>query len=118
VSVTPVVTVAVYIVEYSKGADGVRVTVLLIILNVPLTPLSTWNVEDVIVEKSIGSEKVALITLVGATPVRPFAGLVDSTVGGVSSPFGPTGSSLQAETNTQRTKRTAKIFACRAEHSE
>ncbi len=57
-------------------------------MTVPVTgppALERVNVDVVIVDASIGSLNVAVIALLMATPVAPFAGLVDETVGGVVS---------------------------------
>jgi hypothetical protein len=83
--------VAVYSVLPARGADGVNVAVLPLTFTVPVTatPLASVKLAVVSVEFVIGSEKVADTEELSATPVAPFAGDVEDTVGGVVSGTGP-----------------------------
>lgn len=88
VSFTPVVIVAVYVVEYDM-LEGVNVATLLLYETVPLMllPLLLLSVKVLvlIVDELMSSLNVAVIVLLMATPVALLAGLVELTVGGVVS---------------------------------
>src|SRR3972149_9967295 len=87
-SVTPVVTVAVYVVEYARVPDGVNVAVVPLYDTVPpIVPLPslTRNVADVMLPASMASLNVAVITLSTATPVALLTGFVALTSGGIVS---------------------------------
>ena len=92
VSFTPVVIVAVYVVEYDRLLEGVNVATLLLYETVPLMllPLLLLSVKVLvlIVDELISSLNVAVIVLLMATPVALLAGLVELTVGGVVSDGG------------------------------
>ena len=87
-SFTPVVIVAVYVVEYDRLLEGVNVATLLLYETVPLMLLPLLlrvNVLVVIVDESMSSLNVAVIVLLTATSVALLTGLVELTVGGVVS---------------------------------
>jgi len=91
-SFTPVVTVAVYCVLFTSGADGVKdaVFVAAVYETVPVTSAEvavtrSVTVVALIVVGSIGSLNVMVIGPPVADVVEPAAGDVDTTVGGVVS---------------------------------
>src|SRR5512146_2445034 len=84
-SVTAVVIVAVYVVPFARGADGVKVAVAPLTETVPVTPPLTVNDAAVTLAGATASLNVAVIAEPTATPVALFAGLVELTVGGVVS---------------------------------
>ena len=64
---------------------------------VPLTPGATVKVVALMVEGFIALLKVAVIVVLGHTPVAPLSGVAEGTVGGVTVEFLPVLSgSLQA----------------------
>ena len=74
----------------ANAALGVNVAVLPLTPTEPLTGVpelvtTKVNVAVVSVALFIGSENVAVGAILSATPVAPFKGVVDSTVGGVVS---------------------------------
>ena len=74
----------------SSAELGVNVAVLPLtptepLTGVPLLVTTKVNVAVVSVALFIGSENVAVGAVPSATPVAPFKGVVDSTVGGVVS---------------------------------
>ena len=83
-SVTPVVIVAVYVVEYARGPDGVNVAVVPLYDTVPVTPL-TVKVVLFIVAEVIASLNVAVMALPTAIFTPPLTGLVALTIGGIIS---------------------------------
>ena len=86
VLVMPVVKVAVYVVFLERDVEGVNVAVLVVLLyaTVPvMLPLLSRNVEVVIVDESMASEKVALMAELGEASVAPLVGTVAVTVGAV-----------------------------------
>jgi hypothetical protein len=87
-SFAPVVTVAVYVVEWRRGDPGVKVAVLDPRETEPGTgvvPRVRWKVEAVSVATSMASLNVAVMAALVATPAAPSTGLVAATVGGVVS---------------------------------
>lgn len=87
-SLTPVVIVAVYVVEYSSGLPGVKIAVSPLFIIEPGTspsgPLSL-NDETLIVSVDIFSLKVTDTAPIGVIPVAFVTGVTDSTVGAVVS---------------------------------
>jgi len=86
------VIVAVYVTPGLRSLDGPKVAVSPLYVTVPDTlfpPELTVNVESVIVEESIASEKVAVIAVFTATLVAVLAGVVELTVGAVVSSSDP-----------------------------
>src|SRR3989339_1905451 len=87
-SLTPVVILAVYVVESDRLLDGVNVAVVPLYETVPLMlPLLslTVNVFVLIEEDCIASLNMAVIVLLIATPAAPLTGIVEMTIGGVIS---------------------------------
>jgi hypothetical protein len=89
-SCAPVVIVAVYWVLPLRGADGVNVAVLPLMLTLPAVSappevVARVKLPVVSVELVIASEKVADTEEFNATPVAAFAGEVEDTNGGVVS---------------------------------
>jgi hypothetical protein len=82
-----VVIVAVYRLLSARALDGVKTAVTPAKVTVPVTAVAcgpaTLNDEMLIVAGSIGSLNVAVILLLICTPVSPFAGIVEVTVGAV-----------------------------------
>lgn len=79
----PVVIVAVYVVLYASGEDGVKVAVAPFVVTEPATaPLSlcSLKVSVVSVEPFIVREKVAETAVFIPTPVAPLDGLIEFTV--------------------------------------
>ena len=85
----PPVIVAVYTAEFDNADDGVRVIVPVEVLTVAGTTMLeaffNWNVVVVTVDAFTASLKVADTVVFTATPVDPFKGDTDDTVGGVLS---------------------------------
>src|SRR5687768_6253590 len=85
--------VTVYVVELANAADGVNVIwfdAVLTVAGTTLAPFFNWKVVPVAVEPLTASLKVAVTFVLTLTPVVPFAGDTDNTVGGVTSPPVPT----------------------------
>jgi hypothetical protein len=82
--VTAVVSVAVYVVLFARGADGVNVTVAPFTEIVPVTP-PTVNEDAVTLAGATASLNVAVTAAPTATPVALLAGAVELTVGEVVS---------------------------------
>src|SRR6185369_10616067 len=88
VSLAAMLIEKVTLVPKSKAADGVKVMVVPLAdhVNVPVTPAGAVTWKAVCAEaRSIGSLNTTLILGRVATPVWPFAGVVEATVGGVVS---------------------------------
>ena len=91
-SFTPVKAVTVYFVPAVNGAIGVTVQVMLSAANdtARSTLLKDASVNEIfchiMVEDCICSLNIIVTTVFTGTPVAPFAGVVDETVGGVVSP--------------------------------
>jgi hypothetical protein len=78
--------VAVYVVEYAKRADGMKVAVVSLSVTVPDTAVAPADTRNVaVVTFFTASLKVAVMVVLVETPVAPFAGLVAVTAGGVLS---------------------------------
>src|SRR5512135_1386357 len=91
-SVTPVVIVAVYVVELASGADGVKVAVVPERFTAPATEVPpALSVKVVVLTDLTASLKVAVTAAATGTAVAPVTGFVEFTVGGVVSVGGVAG---------------------------
>jgi hypothetical protein len=85
-SFAPVVIVAIYKVPVVRADEGVNVAVVPAKVTPPFTGVAPGpanvNVAALMVAGFMGSLKVAEIVVLRATPVAPFAGTVEMTVGG------------------------------------
>ena len=89
-SFTAVVMTAEYTRPFISDEFGVNLATFPVTLTVPETGARPWTrvsvkLVEVIVEFCIGSENVAVMTALVLTPVAPPAGVVEVTVGGVTS---------------------------------
>ena len=90
--VVPPFIVAEYTCKFASAPDGVSVTVRVVALYETVAVTSTFKalrssiVEPLIVLAFIASLKTAEMLELTRTPVVPFAGVTDVTVGGVISP--------------------------------